>query len=67
MNKTQMIQGILEQADACGFADCGIIPVTDMAGYADMLDLRFSRFPDQAEYGRKYYDFAYPAKQYPWS
>ncbi len=67
MVKQVSAEEIVSMAKQCGFLDCGIIPVSDMAGYADMLDRRFARFPDQAAYGQKYYDYAYPQRRYPWA
>nr|WP_288868379.1 hypothetical protein [uncultured Blautia sp.] len=37
---------IVEKAEELGYDKCGIIPVSQMSGYADKLEQRIHRFPE---------------------
>ena len=55
-----------EEGKECGYDKCGIIPVEQMAGYADSLDEREERLPETKEFYDKFRPFADPRAQYPW-
>lgn len=57
---------LVKKAKECGYDKCGIIPVEQMAGYADSLDEREERLPETKEFYDKFRPFADPRAQYPW-
>ena len=56
---------LVKKAKECGYDKCGIIPVEQMAGYADSLDEREKRLPETKEFYDKFRPFADPRGQYP--
>ncbi len=67
MTGDNLAVAIKQCALALGYENCGIIRVEELADFADRLDERFRFFPDQAEYGQKYYALACPQQQHPWA
>ena len=60
-------QEIVQTALALGYESCGIIPVEDVADYAEKLAERIERKPlDARAYGR-FFGFAEPQKAHPWA
>ena len=60
-------QEIVQTAVALGYESCGIIPVEDVADYAEKLSERIERKPtDTKAYGR-FFGFAQPQKAHPWA
>ena len=59
-------EDLVKKAKECGYDKCGIIPVEQMAGYADSLDEREERLPETKEFYDKFRPFADPRAQYPW-
>ena len=45
---------MIKKAKECGYDKCGIIPVEQMAGYADSLDEREKRLPETKEFYDKF-------------
>ena len=67
MTSVLTAQAIRDRALSFGYEDCGIIPVSDLRGYADRLDERLDRFPEMRAYFGKYADLAFPDKRFPWA
>ena len=58
---------IIEGAKALGYDNCGIIAIEQMAGFADKLDERMSRFPETRKKYEGFRSFAAPQEKYPWA
>ena len=65
-NMAVTTEDLVKKAKECGYDKCGIIPVEQMAGYADSLDEREERLPETKEFYDKFRPFADPRAQYPW-
>jgi epoxyqueuosine reductase len=60
-------QVIRDNALAFGYDDCGIIPVSDLRGYADRLAERLNRFPEMLGSFEHLADFAFPDRHFLWA
>jgi epoxyqueuosine reductase len=58
---------IVEKAKELGYDTCGILPVSQMSGYAEKLEERIQRFPETKEKYSRFRAFATPQKTYPWA
>ncbi|MBM6702623.1 hypothetical protein H6A05_10040 [Megasphaera elsdenii] len=54
MNTDKLGQVIYEKALACGFDDCGIIPIDDMDGFQQRLQEREEKVPSSAFFIREW-------------
>ena len=67
MDTDKLGQVIYEKALACGFDDCGIIPVDDMDGFQQRLQEREEKVPSSAFFYQGMGDFANIKKRFPWA
>lgn len=58
---------VVNTATKLGYHSCGIIKIDDVADYADRLDERIKRTPENTEKYSDLYRFAYLQKEYPWA
>lgn len=61
------VEDIAAKALDLGYESCGIIPIAEMAGYADKLRERIERLPDNEAKYAPFFRFAQPQKDYPWA
>lgn len=54
MDANKLGQDIYDKALACGFDDCGIIPVDDMDGFQQRLQEREEKVPSSAFFIREW-------------
>ncbi len=50
-----------------GYADCGIIGLEEVAGYAGQLDRRIGDFPDDRMFLERFTGLADPRQKFPWA
>ncbi len=50
-----------------GYEKCGIIKISDMAGYEEKLDERVERIPESQPFYGRFYRFAHLQESYPWA
>ncbi len=63
-----LAQGIHDMALSCGFENCGIIPVAELAGYEERLAERTTRVPQSAAFYQKAVGaFLRIRESYPWA
>ena len=67
MDTDKLGQVIYEKALACGFDDCGIIPIDDMDGFQQRLQEREEKVPSSAFFYQGMGDFANLKKRFPWA
>ncbi|MCI5532971.1 MAG: epoxyqueuosine reductase, partial [Caecibacter massiliensis] len=67
MDANKLGQDIYDKALACGFDDCGIIPVDDMDGFQQRLQEREEKVPSSAFFYQGMGDFANIKKRFPWA
>lgn len=67
MDTDKLGQVIYEKALACGFDDCGIIPIDDMDGFQQRLQEREEKVPSSAFFYQGMGDFANIKKRFPWA
>jgi len=67
MNNTKLATCIKNAALDCGYTHCGMIRVEEMAGYADAIDARITRFPDSEPMYSRLRALALPAQAAPWA
>lgn len=67
MDTDKLGQVIYDKALACGFDDCGIIPIDDMDGFQQRLQEREEKVPSSAFFYQRMGDFANIKKRFPWA
>lgn len=58
---------IVEKAKELGYDKCGIIPVSQISGYADKLEQRIHRFPETEKNLSKFRSFSVPQERFDWA
>ena len=67
MSNLDLANDLCNKVTELGYSDCGIINVSDMAGYADKLEQRIKKVKmGKAQFG-KFKNFATPNEEYPWA
>lgn len=67
MDNTEIAQKIRTQALALGYEKCGIVPVQEMAGYADALARRMEEYPADRPFLERLAGFANIQQAIPWA
>lgn len=67
MRNNTPTQNIYQMAMNCGFENCGIIPISDLAGYKDQLDERKNNVSQSARFYQGMEAFTHLKEQYPWA
>ena len=67
MDTDKLGQIIYEKTLACGFDDCGIIPIDDMDGFQQRLQEREEKVPSSTFFYQGMGDFANIKKRFPWA
>lgn len=63
MNAKEIVKTAIE----LGYHSCGIIKIDEVLDYADRLDERINRTPENAKKYSELYRFAHLQKEYPWA
>jgi epoxyqueuosine reductase len=67
LNNEQLALEIVSKARSLGYYKCGIIKVSDVGDYAELLQRRMSDYPDAKIMLDRFISFAEPAKIFPWA
>ena len=67
LNLSERARAVVDKAAALGYVGCGIISVSEMAGYGRELARRMERFPEAAPWLAQFGGFAELQRQHPWA
>ncbi|NLW77985.1 MAG: epoxyqueuosine reductase [Ruminococcaceae bacterium] len=67
MDNATLARAIEQKALELGYEACGIIPVAEMAGFADRVAERLEKAPTYAQNSDFFYRMATPQGKYPWA